>query len=206
MINQNVFTKYQIGKSLMGNEYRVKYKKGDLEIEIQSTDKNYVDTTLTRLLDKVPTPRTKEPESKGKSGTGATKPRMHAKRKGKVDGTNEGQSEIDVARIVNAVNDSEDHGNIETHVLNKRGQIGRVLLAFRFAHDCGFEELTTGDVEKITDQLGVKLHVSAVSHCISDNRKFFSTAVARKKGTIVPYKLNRQGQQAFAKILEGEKP
>jgi hypothetical protein len=34
----------------MSNNYRVHYKKGDIEIEIESSDKDYVDQMLQKLL------------------------------------------------------------------------------------------------------------------------------------------------------------
>ena len=35
----------------MSDNYRVHYKKGDTEIEVESTDKNYVDSMLAKLTE-----------------------------------------------------------------------------------------------------------------------------------------------------------
>ena len=48
----------------MRNNYRVHYKRGDLEIEVESTDKNYVDQMLHKLVP--PSPKLPEPPRKGK--------------------------------------------------------------------------------------------------------------------------------------------
>ncbi len=187
----------------MSNDYRVRYKKGDLEIEVQSTDKAYVDSTLEKLMEAVP--KSGDVSSKQKRNEGRKTKTKRTRKTANASGDLEPQSTVDAAQVVNAINDSEDHQQIEEHILNKRSQLPRVLLAFKFAHECGVDALTTGDVERITDQAGVKIHVTAVSHCISKNRKYFSAAVRRKKGAKVPYKLNRQGKQAFTKVLSGEK-
>jgi hypothetical protein len=34
----------------MSNNYRVHYKKGDIEVEVESSDKDYVDQMLLKLL------------------------------------------------------------------------------------------------------------------------------------------------------------
>ena len=44
----------------MSNNYRVHYKRGDLEIEVESTDKNYVDQMLHKFV-----PLSPEPPRKG---------------------------------------------------------------------------------------------------------------------------------------------
>ena len=48
----------------MSNNYRVHYKRGDLEIEVESSDKNYVDQMLHKLVTASPKPP--EPPKKGK--------------------------------------------------------------------------------------------------------------------------------------------
>ena len=47
----------------MSNNYRVHYKRGDLEIEVESTDKNYVDQMLHKFVPLSPEPP--EPPRKG---------------------------------------------------------------------------------------------------------------------------------------------
>jgi hypothetical protein len=56
----------------MSSNYRVHYKRGDLEIEVESTDKNYVDQILHKFVPLSPTPS--EPPRKGK-GKGEGQPK-----------------------------------------------------------------------------------------------------------------------------------
>ena len=51
----------------MANNYRVHYKKGDVEIEVESTDKNYVEKMLHKFV-----PLSPEPPRKG-NGKGSHK-------------------------------------------------------------------------------------------------------------------------------------
>ena len=176
----------------MSPDFRVRYKKGDIEIEIQATDKAYVNSMLDRLLmistESRVSPPPKQQHRIPSSGAKGRTP----------DDTN-----VDAVRVSNAINDTENHAQIEKNILNKGNRLNKILMAFHFAHDCGYKELTTGDVEKITDQVGIKISKSSASHCISDNRKFFSAGAARQQGAIIPYKLNRQGEIEYQSIFAG---
>jgi hypothetical protein len=50
----------------MSNNYRVHYKRGDLEIEVESSDKNYVDQILHKFVPLSPTPSERPRKGKGK--------------------------------------------------------------------------------------------------------------------------------------------
>lgn len=184
------------------NSYRVHYKKGDIEVEVESTDKDYVDQMLQKFLPPQG-PQTllrKPPERKHKplrTGDRQTRDKGAA--------ANEQETTINYAAIANAVHESDKTEDIQKNILNKRNSLGRILTAFHFAHETGNEYLTTGDVEKITDQLGVKISQPNVSHCIAVNRKYFSAGRTRRRGAKVPYKLNRQGELAYERCLAGQK-
>jgi hypothetical protein len=183
------------------SSYRVHYKKGDVEIEVESTDKDYVGRMLQKFLppQASQTLLRKPPERKHKPLRTATG------RRGIRAAANEQETTINYAAVANAVHDSDKTEDIEKNILNKPGRLGRILLSFHFAHETGNEYLTTGDIEKITDQLEVKISQANVSHCMAANRKYFSARTTRRRGAKVPYKLNRQGRMAYEKCLAGEK-
>jgi hypothetical protein len=184
------------------NSYRVHYKKGDIEVEVESTDKGYVDQMLQKFLSPqaFQTSLRELPKQK-------RKPLQTGRRQthGKEAAANDQETTVDFAAVANAVDESDKIKDIEQNILNKRSLLGRILIAFHFAHETGNEYLTTGDVEKITDQLRVKIAQSNVSHCIAANRKYFSAGTTRRRGAKVPYKLNRQGKLAYEKCLAGHK-
>ncbi len=183
----------------MSSNYRVHYKKGDVDIEVESTEKDYVDQMLNRLLTLTPIKTATPPSG---SSRRLNKTRVTGSNNDEADVT---KPAIDVAGIVARIHESDEFDNLEKHILNKASQLPRVLLAFKFAHDSGHHTLTTGDVEAITDQLGIKISQANVSHCISDNKKYFTAGTVRKKGAKVPYKINRQGALALTKVIAGEK-
>lgn len=64
--------------------------------------------------------------------------------------------------------------------------------------------LSTGEIETVTDQLGVRIKATNVASTIKSNLRYFTGTAVRKRGTRVPYKLNRTGTTAFEKLLTGE--
>jgi len=180
---------------MMRDNYRVHYKKGDTEIEVESTDKNYVDAMLAKFVELRPKVHT--------TGAAKNKPQQKGTRsRGTKESAEDEEPKIDVPSIVEKIHDSDSFEKIEQNILNKKGQLGRVLLALYFARDVGHEYLTTGAIEKITNELNIKISQPNISHCIADNRQYFTAGTVRKRGAKVPYKLNRQGISTFEKLLK----
>ena len=182
--------------------YRVHYKKGDVEIEVESTDKDYVDTMLKKLVTMEPTSsKSTKDQSSAKKGKGGKRPKTKSSKKVEVSE----ESELDIPSLVAKIHDDDNFAAIEEHILNKHGQLQRVLLILFFAKEMGSEHLTSGQISAVTNELGVNLSQANVSRTLSDKRKFFTAGTVRKKGAKVLYKLNRQGIKAFEKCLRGEK-
>jgi hypothetical protein len=59
------------------------------------------------------------------------------------------------------------------------------------------------DVAKITAGLGVSLSQSNASKVIARNAGLFTAGKERKQGSIIPYRLNRNGRKAYSNILGG---
>lgn len=115
-----------------------------------------------------------------------------------------GSDDIDIPELVGLIKDCDDAELIEQRVLNQRSALNRVLLPLYIAHKHVSEMLglTSGDIEKITDQLGVKVSVSNASGILSNQAKSYVTGDAvRKKGAVVRYRLNRRGVQYFDELL-----
>lgn len=118
------------------------------------------------------------------------------------DSTN--ADDIDIPALVGLIKDCDDAELIEQRVLNQRSALNRVLLPLYISHKHVSEMLglTSGDIEKITDQLGVKVSVSNASNILSNQAKSYVTGDAvRKKGAVVRYRLNRRGVQYFEELL-----
>ena len=61
--------------------------------------------------------------------------------------------------------------------------------------------LTTGEMEAVTDQLGVRIDSSNAAKVLKKNSTYVTTDTMRKPGTIVGYKLNRSGVKHFENLL-----
>jgi hypothetical protein len=119
-----------------------------------------------------------------------------------------GQSEIDLASILNTINDCDESEAIEQHVLDEPDVVNRVLMCL-YINEKYFNSsppMTTGEISQILKQLGVPVTTPNVSLAIS--RKANSYVMydgVRKKGAIVRYSLNRRGMQYFQEVLGGSK-
>lgn len=180
----------------MGNNYRVRLKKGEQEIEIESTDKNYVDSKLNELLPKFPQLTDKSTTSKSRKKT-TVKPEVEK------DSTVDSKFNADA--LVECIHEFENYLDVEQNIIEKKGMLQKIMMCMYFAKDL-FDPpyLTTGQVEATTDQMGIKIGMANAGAKIRKNLKYFSKG--KKKGRTVLYKLNLPGEKAFEKFMKGEKP
>jgi len=117
----------------------------------------------------------------------------------------EEKKKIDITLlIVNKIKDCEEFEEIEKEVLDKNSIPNRVLLPFYICYKYFPEQgLTTGNIEKITEELGVRVRTPNVSNAITNSLwKYLAGDSSRKKGKAVVYKLNRKGVNYFESILK----
>ena len=114
------------------------------------------------------------------------------------------EDEPDVARIVAVIKECDEAEVIDAKVLAQRDVLNRVLMCLWVVHKYinPMHGLTSGDVERITDQLGVRVAISHASTTLSDKARAYVTGDSvRKRGAPVKYRLNRRGVQAFEEVL-----
>jgi hypothetical protein len=115
-------------------------------------------------------------------------------------------AEPDIARIAAIIKDCDQAEAIAARVLDRPDMLNKVLLCLwavnRFVNpNMG---LTSGDVEKITDQLHVRISTPNASKTLSGRANaFVSGDSVRKQGSAVHYRINRRGLQAFEAVLSG---
>lgn len=108
-------------------------------------------------------------------------------------------------KIVNKIGDCDEADDIQTKVLDKRDRSGRVLLCLYISQKYfGNAWLTTGDIEKITSELGVKVEISNVTKSLKSLRSYIESGSVRRKGQSTPYRLNRKGRKHFEEIIHGK--
>ena len=185
----------------MSDLYRVRYRYGDLEVEVESTDKKYVDDkldSLVKLKPSTPPPSPKKPKKPPKA-----KPNQSSSSQTVKSGE---EPTVDIMGLIGFIKDSDEYPQIEEKVLNKKGQLPRIMMVLYFNNDFSDDaHLTTGQIETITDQLGVRIQSQNGGKVIKRYQKYFTAKAVRKMGAIVPYKLNRQGLRAFEGYLDGKK-
>lgn len=187
----------------MTGSYKVRVKKGEYEIEIESSDKAYVDAKLGELLDSVPKTESPVGETKRRKKTAG---KSAAKSKANSPSDND-TAKLDVAGLVAHIKDAEDYDDVETNIIDKRDVLAKIIMCLHYAAEyLDDPHLTTGQIEAITNQLGIKIALSNASNKITSNQRYFTGKTVRRPGQAVPYKLNRKGENAFKKYLKGEKP
>jgi hypothetical protein len=105
--------------------------------------------------------------------------------------------------IVNKIKDCEESEKIYAQVLNKISLPARVLLPFYICYKYFPEQgLTTGDIEKITSELRVRVKVPNVSKAVAGSlQKYLAGDSTRKRGKTSRYKLNLKGAKYFESLL-----
>lgn len=109
-----------------------------------------------------------------------------------------------IMNIVNKIKNCEKSDKIETQVLDKNDQEGRILLPYYISYKYFLNRcLTTVDIEKITGELGVKIKAPNVANKIKESLlRYLDSDSPRKRGKPTPYKLNRKGVKHFEEILK----
>jgi len=115
-------------------------------------------------------------------------------------GTNESNALI--LAMVNKIGECSESEEIQSRVLDKTSMEGKILLCFYISYKY-FKNawLNTGDIEKITADLGVKIDVRNATNKIKEIRRYLESGKSRKKGQPTPYRLNRKGAKRFEEIL-----
>jgi hypothetical protein len=118
------------------------------------------------------------------------------------------ENKIDYAQIINKVKDCDEAIEIEKQILDKPSQVNRILLPLYIVHEY-FDNsisLTSGDIHKITTDLGIPISQVNASHSFSGTTsRYVIGDKLRKKGQPVRYKLSKRGLQYLKSVISGEK-
>lgn len=121
-------------------------------------------------------------------------------------GRREGQQTPDLAEIVNLVKACDEAEQIETNVLDQASAVNRTLLPLYVVHqylDNAFG-LTSGDIAKITTDLGAPVSQPSASRALSGTAsRYVIGDKVRKKGQPVHYKISRRGVQYMRSVIRG---
>ena len=116
-------------------------------------------------------------------------------------------SSPNLAEIVNLTKTCDEAENIETQILDRTSQVDRTLLPLYIVHEHLKNQfgLSSGDVSKITTDLGVPISTANASNTLSGTAaKYVMGDAVRKKGQVVRYKLSRRGVQYMKAVIAGK--
>lgn len=119
----------------------------------------------------------------------------------------DGGSTLNLAEIVNLTKTCDEAEDIEAKILDRASQVDRTLLPLYFVHEQLRNQfgLSSGDVSKITTDLGVPISTANASSTLSVTAaKYVIGDKVRKKGQAVRYKLSRRGVQYMKAVIAGK--
>jgi hypothetical protein len=113
---------------------------------------------------------------------------------------------VDHSAIVMLVKTIDEAENIERNILDRTSQVDRTLLPLYIVHEHlgGAYGLTSGDVSKITTELGIPIATANASRTLSGTASRYVIAdQMRKKGRAIRYKLSRRGARYMKSVIAG---
>lgn len=114
---------------------------------------------------------------------------------------------VDHAEIVNLVKTCDEAEKIEENILDRTAVVDRTLLPLYIVHEYlgNALALTSGDVNKITTDLGIPVRTPHASTALSKTAsKYVIGDQVRKKGRTIRYKLSRRGVQYMKSVVNGK--
>jgi hypothetical protein len=116
-------------------------------------------------------------------------------------------AEPPLTEIVNLIKNCDEAEQIEKQILDRTSQINRILLPLYVVHQHqkNAHGLTSGDINKITAELGIPIHTANVSHALSGSAaRYVMGDKVRRRGQPVRYKLSRRGVKYLAAVIAGK--
>jgi len=118
-------------------------------------------------------------------------------------GTND---KVNLAEIVNLVKDCDEAEVIERNILDRTSQVDRALLPLYIVHEylANAFRLTSGEISKVTNDLGIPIAQPNVSNTLSGTAsRYVIGDKVKKRGQPVRYKLSRRGVSYIKDVLRG---
>ena len=175
----------------MSSTVKVKLQRGDYSVDVEGTFEE-----ATKFLDlywnTVPFGTGSDPVVNQRPKTSVKKAN---RTKPQINGDDVG-SKTDPADWANKIKDDSRFETFEEKILHKKDVYNRTAFVCWYLKD---DYLTSGDIQKILNSLGVKIDISAVSHCLSDNSREFLTKSGTGRTKL--YQLTGASRKGFEKII-----
>jgi hypothetical protein len=112
-----------------------------------------------------------------------------------------------ILQIVNTIKDCDEAKAIEENIIDRNSQVDKVLLPLYIVHEHMSNEvgLQSGEISKITGDLGIRIKQPNVSKILSETAsRYVMGDKVRKAGQAVKYRLNRKGLKYIKGIITGK--
>ena len=112
----------------------------------------------------------------------------------------------DMTEIVNLIKTCDESGDIEKNILDRTSIVDRSILPLYIVHEYlnNAFGLTSGDISKVTIDLGVPVATPNVANTLSGTAsRYVLGDKMRKRGIAVRYKLSRRGLQYMKSVIKG---
>lgn len=139
-------------------------------------------------------------------GAAAKKSDKKAKKTATGGATGSATDQPNLAEIINLIRNSDEAEKIESNILDRTSQVNRVLLPLFVVHEELDDAygLTSGEISKITTNLGIPVQPPNVSNTLSGTAsRYVMPDKVRKKGQPVRYKLSRRGVKYLTSVIKG---
>ncbi|KAA3643216.1 MAG: hypothetical protein DWQ07_22125 [Chloroflexi bacterium] len=120
--------------------------------------------------------------------------------------TDPDESSVNYTQIINLVKNVDEAEEIERYILDRTSQVDRSLLPLYIVHQYldNSLSLSSGDISKITTDLGIPISVANASRTLSGTAsRYVIGDKVRKKGRTIKYKLSRRGVKYLKSVISG---
>ncbi len=112
-----------------------------------------------------------------------------------------------LTKIINLIKECDEADAIEKNIIDKASQVNKVLLPLYIVHEHMENSfgLQSGEISKITKDLGIPISQPNVSRTLSNSAaRYVMGDRVRKIGQAVKYRLNRRGIKYVQGVVKGE--
>jgi len=141
------------------------------------------------------------------SGRTPRRGKKSSKRPGGESVSDQAARDVDLAGIVNLVKTCDEADKIEASILDRTSRVDRILLPLYILSKYGDDGkgLTSGEISKITKELGVPVSQPNTSTALSGAAsKYVMGDRVRKRGEPVRYRISRRGLQYLHEVIHGK--
>lgn len=135
----------------------------------------------------------------------ATRPRIRPRSTRGAEKAKEGTGP-DIAQVVTLIKDCDEAEAIEKKILDRSSQVDRTLLPLYIANKYigNALALSSGDINKVTTELGVPVSTANASTTLSTTAaRYVIGDSVRRRGQAVGYKLSRRGVHYMESVISG---